>query len=145
MKYSILLTILFLTCNDTSNTTNTVKSDDFLDKRKSTIEEVVKDNFTPTAVWSEQTAFFHDFNEEISNTYRIVEVETFKEKYNFVFVDFTVGARVFREVIRVVKMYDGKYIDSFFTCYSLKCPKKLTDKIDEWEKGSLSTYLKEKI
>ena len=111
MKYSILLTILFLTCNDTSNTTNTIKSDDFVDKRKSTIEEVVRDGFfKPSGVWSEQTAFFHDFNEEILKTYRIVEVETFKEKYNFVFVDFTVGARVFREVISVIKIYDGKYI-----------------------------------
>ena len=143
MKYSILLTILFLNCNDTSNTTNTIKSDDFIDNRKSTIEEAVKDDFTPTAVWGEQAAFKHDFNEEILNTFRIVEVETLKEKYNFVFVDFTVGARVFREVIGVKKMYDGKYIKSYLGCYSLKCPKKLEDKIDEWKKGSLSTYLEE--
>ena len=135
MKYLAFLTLLLFACNNRGNNFTE-------DNRKSTLEEVVKSKFDRNlGVYNEESAFYRDFNKEILKTLRIVQTDILEEKYHFVFVDFTVGTKVYREVIEIIKMYDGNYIEDYIGCYSLKCPDELKDKIDEWENGSVRKSL----
>jgi hypothetical protein len=146
MKYLAFLTLLLFACNNEPSTS--VKGNNFIDMskpsidfRKSTLEEAVKSQFDVFSIFNETSAFYSDNKEEILKTLRIVETEVFKEKYHFVFVDFTVGTKVYREVFDIVKMYDGNYIADYISCYTVKCPDKLEDKVEEWNKGSVRKSL----
>ena len=132
--------LLFVACNNVS--TKIVQGNDIfeenkiIDYRRATIDEAIKTVFDYTVISTEYLAFRHDNKEEILKTLRIVDTREFKGKYFFVFIDFSVGSTVYREVINIVKMFDGNYIQSFTFCYEIDCPDELDDKIDEWKKGS---------
>ena len=63
------------------------------------------------------------------------------DKYYWTFVDFFVGTTKYREVIMSKKMYDGRFVNEYLSCYSLECSDELEDKIDDWKEDSISTIL----
>lgn len=135
----ILLTpfILLAACMNNQNTT----TDERTDMRFSTIEQLIDHKLTPKYVIDEVSAFQKDFNVEIKQTLQIVETIKLDNKYFWTFIEFTLGAIRYREVVRTKKIFDSSFIQNYNSCFTLDCPDELEDKIKEWEKNSISKKL----
>ena len=140
MKKLLLLSLLFISCNNT--VTNESTSTEIPDWTYDTLEEAVMNAmFDYTGIFNEDTYFIENNKYDIKESLRIIETENMHDMYYWTFVDFFVGTDKYREVIKTKKMYDGRYVNKYLSCYALDCSDELEDKIDDWLEDSLSSKL----
>ena len=140
MKKLLLLSLLFISCNNA--VTNESTYTEMPDWTYDTLEEAVMNaKFDYNGIYNEEIYFIENNKKEIKESLRIIETESMHDTYYWTFVDFFVGTDKYREVITSKKMYDGRFSNTYLSCYSLDCSDELDDKIDNWKEDSPSRKL----
>ena len=135
MKKLLLLSLLFISCNNA--VINESTSNEMVNWTYDTLEEAVMNaKFDYNGIYNEEIYFIENNKKEIKESLRIIETESMHDTYYWTFVDFFVGTDKYREVITSKKMYDGRFANTYLSCYTLDCSDELDDKIDNWNEDS---------
>lgn len=135
MKKLLLLSLLFISCNNA--VINESTSNEMVNWTYDTLEGAVMNaKFDYNGIYNEEIYFIENNKKEIKESLRIIETESMHDTYYWTFVDFFVGTDKYREVITSKKMYDGRFANTYLSCYTLDCSDELDDKIDNWNEDS---------
>lgn len=143
MRKLLLLSLLFIGCNNAPNSSESKAMESRTEYFYDTLEEAAKGYLLDySGRYNERIAFIDSNRSDIEDSFQIRETITVAEKYNFVFVDFFIGADRFRETIEIKEGFEGKFWPfEYFSCYDLPCDEDLNDKIEDWEEDSIQQYL----